>query len=416
MTWEATKRRWPSGATENAARLSPRCVTATSREPSPVQRRSMMRPPAYASPTASSDARGRGSELGTSARAPANASAITAAATAATVGARLPDLLIDRDATPSTRAAAGDGSRSRPARAASGRTPHMSPALAPTQTLPHGAEMPRARPRHVAHGRRGGRERGGASRSSSATGSVDTAYAYGNERGVGRGLRASGVPREELFVTTKLNADWHGVEKVRRGVRDEPREARARLPRPVPDPLAQPVARPLRRRLPRARAAARARAACARSACRTSSPRTSSASSTRRASCPTSNQIELDPTTTAPRRGRTTREHGIATRVVQPAGAGQRAAGGAGHRAARGAPRAHAGAGRAALAPASWASSRSPSRRDPERHAREPRRLRLRARARGGRRAVRASTAARATSPTPTASVTSPVTSPAVGP
>ena len=41
---------------------------------------------------------------------------------------------------------------------------------------------------------------------------VDTAENYGNERGVGRGLRASGVPREELFVTTKLNKRWHGVE------------------------------------------------------------------------------------------------------------------------------------------------------------------------------------------------------------
>ncbi|MFC4537012.1 aldo/keto reductase [Sphaerisporangium dianthi] len=40
----------------------------------------------------------------------------------------------------------------------------------------------------------------------------DTAYAYGNEVGVGRGLRAGGVPREELFVTTKLNGEWHGYE------------------------------------------------------------------------------------------------------------------------------------------------------------------------------------------------------------
>jgi diketogulonate reductase-like aldo/keto reductase len=35
---------------------------------------------------------------------------------------------------------------------------------------------------------------------------VDTAQAYGNERGVGEGLRASGVPRDELFVTTKVDA------------------------------------------------------------------------------------------------------------------------------------------------------------------------------------------------------------------
>ena len=39
---------------------------------------------------------------------------------------------------------------------------------------------------------------------------IDTAHAYGNEAGVGRGMRASGVARDELFVTTKLDARWHG--------------------------------------------------------------------------------------------------------------------------------------------------------------------------------------------------------------
>jgi diketogulonate reductase-like aldo/keto reductase len=34
---------------------------------------------------------------------------------------------------------------------------------------------------------------------------VDTAQAYGNEESVGRALRESGVPREELFVTTKFH-------------------------------------------------------------------------------------------------------------------------------------------------------------------------------------------------------------------
>lgn len=33
---------------------------------------------------------------------------------------------------------------------------------------------------------------------------VDTAPIYGNEAGVGEGLRASGVPREDVFITTKL--------------------------------------------------------------------------------------------------------------------------------------------------------------------------------------------------------------------
>lgn len=43
---------------------------------------------------------------------------------------------------------------------------------------------------------------------------VDTAENYRNEVGVGRGLKASGVPREELFVTTKFNKRWHGVDLV----------------------------------------------------------------------------------------------------------------------------------------------------------------------------------------------------------
>jgi diketogulonate reductase-like aldo/keto reductase len=36
---------------------------------------------------------------------------------------------------------------------------------------------------------------------------IDTAQAYGNEAGVGEGVRSCGVPREQLFVTTKLAAD-----------------------------------------------------------------------------------------------------------------------------------------------------------------------------------------------------------------
>ncbi|MGY0489495.1 aldo/keto reductase [Streptomyces sp. WG-D5] len=36
---------------------------------------------------------------------------------------------------------------------------------------------------------------------------IDTAQAYGNERGVGEGVRGAGVPRENLFVSTKLAAE-----------------------------------------------------------------------------------------------------------------------------------------------------------------------------------------------------------------
>lgn len=36
---------------------------------------------------------------------------------------------------------------------------------------------------------------------------IDTAQAYGNERGVGEGIRSSGVPRDQLFLSTKLAAE-----------------------------------------------------------------------------------------------------------------------------------------------------------------------------------------------------------------
>lgn len=41
---------------------------------------------------------------------------------------------------------------------------------------------------------------------------IDTAQAYGNERGVGDGVRTSGIAREELFVSTKLAAEIKDYE------------------------------------------------------------------------------------------------------------------------------------------------------------------------------------------------------------
>jgi 2,5-diketo-D-gluconate reductase A len=43
---------------------------------------------------------------------------------------------------------------------------------------------------------------------------IDTAQMYGNEEGVGQAIRESGVPREELFVTTKLDNDRHGHDEA----------------------------------------------------------------------------------------------------------------------------------------------------------------------------------------------------------
>lgn len=44
---------------------------------------------------------------------------------------------------------------------------------------------------------------------------IDTAENYENERGVGEGIRNSGVAREEVFVTTKFNRKWHSVDGAR---------------------------------------------------------------------------------------------------------------------------------------------------------------------------------------------------------
>ncbi len=45
---------------------------------------------------------------------------------------------------------------------------------------------------------------------------IDTAVVYGNEREVGEGLRASGVRREEVFVTTKIPRQELSADLVRR--------------------------------------------------------------------------------------------------------------------------------------------------------------------------------------------------------
>ena len=42
--------------------------------------------------------------------------------------------------------------------------------------------------------------------------SIDTAAVYGNEEGVGEAVHASPVPREELFITTKVWNDRHGYD------------------------------------------------------------------------------------------------------------------------------------------------------------------------------------------------------------
>lgn len=47
---------------------------------------------------------------------------------------------------------------------------------------------------------------------------IDTAQAYGNERGVGEGVRTCGIPREELFVTSKVAAEHKTYEEAAAGI------------------------------------------------------------------------------------------------------------------------------------------------------------------------------------------------------
>ncbi len=86
--------------------------------------------------------------------------------------------------------------------------------LAPTVTLAHGAKMPALAlgtwpmdnaeaATAVEHALRTGYRH------------VDTAENYRNEEGVGEGIKRSEIPREELFITTKFNREWHSSEGVR---------------------------------------------------------------------------------------------------------------------------------------------------------------------------------------------------------
>lgn len=49
---------------------------------------------------------------------------------------------------------------------------------------------------------------------------IDTASYYENEEGVGIGVKESGVPREELFITTKVWNDRHGYDNTLRAFDD----------------------------------------------------------------------------------------------------------------------------------------------------------------------------------------------------
>lgn len=47
---------------------------------------------------------------------------------------------------------------------------------------------------------------------------IDTAFAYGNEKSVGKGIKDSGVARDQLWVTSKLTGNDHGYENTKKAI------------------------------------------------------------------------------------------------------------------------------------------------------------------------------------------------------
>ncbi|WP_347558864.1 aldo/keto reductase [Robbsia sp. KACC 23696] len=90
-------------------------------------------------------------------------------------------------------------------------TTHAPVAAAPTVTLANGVKMPM-----LGLGTWPMNDTQAADAVSNALGIgyrlIDTAENYGNEVGVGEGIRRSHVPRDQVFVTTKFNKRWHSVD------------------------------------------------------------------------------------------------------------------------------------------------------------------------------------------------------------
>lgn len=64
---------------------------------------------------------------------------------------------------------------------------------------------------------------------------IDTAASYRNEEGVGAALAQSGIPREDLFITTKVWVQDHGYDNTLKAF-DVSMKTRPRLLGPLFDP------------------------------------------------------------------------------------------------------------------------------------------------------------------------------------
>ena len=203
---------------------------------------------------------------------------------------------------------------------------------------------------------------------------IDTAKMYGNEEAVGAGMRASGVPRDEVFVTTKVWWEDIAPGDLRALGRGEPRSGSGSIEVDLllihwPNaavPLGDSIGRALQREAPRPRPPYRRLELPVRhAATRRSRSRASRSSRTRSSTTAVS---------TRARSWRPAGRHGIALTSYCPLGRGRRRSSDPSVAAIAAAPRQDAGAGHAALARAAAGRGRDPEIRHAEAHRREPRR------------------------------------------
>ncbi len=151
---------------------------------------------------------------------------------------------------------------------------------------------------------------------------IDTAQMYGNEEGVGQALAESGLSRDEVFLTTKLNNDGHGYDAALRRL-DESLEKLGtdhvdlyliHWPRPREDRYVETW-----RGFEKAAAEGKARAIGVSNFTVATLERLAAETGT----VPAVNQIELHPGFTQAELRRYHADHGIATEAWSPIGQGQ---------------------------------------------------------------------------------------------
>ena len=154
---------------------------------------------------------------------------------------------------------------------------------------------------------------------------IDTAEMYRNEKGVGEGVRASGLDRSEVFLTSKLSNAAHRPDDARAAFDGTLAALGVRLRRPVLDPLA--AADALRRRLRLDLADAGGvlprRTGPLDRACPTSRSRTCAGWRPRPRWCPPSTRSRCTRTSPTTRCARTAPEHGILTEAWSPIAQGR---------------------------------------------------------------------------------------------